>query len=220
MLDWLGVSCNGRRLKRIGEGNEDLRPSEGQDTVPAMTHRDQLKHLLLERSVRFGNFTLSSGANSTYYIDARRTTMSAEGQVLVGRVGYEMVRKSGLEPTHLGGLTMGADPISYAIAHRSHLEGHPLDGFSVRKEAKHHGTGNRIEGGLDPSSRCLVIEDTLTTGKSTLSAVEALREHGVTMVGVLALVDRSDNAKDLFREVGLPLLSIFSVQELLEENQP
>ena len=185
-----------------------------------MTYRDQLKQLLLERSVRFGNFTLSSGSSSTYYIDARRTTMSAEGQVLVGRVGYEIVSQSGLEPTHLGGLTMGADPISYAIAHRSHLEGHPLDGFSVRKEAKHHGTGNRVEGGLDPSSRCLVIEDTLTTGKSTLSAVEALREHGVTVVGVLALVDRSDNAEELFREIGLPLLSFFPVKELLEKNQP
>ena len=197
-----------------------MHQSEGQDTGAEMTYRDQLKHLLLERSVRFGNFTLSSGGSSTYYIDARRTTMSAEGQVLVGRVGYEIVSQSGLEPTHLGGLTMGADPISYAIAHRSHLEGHPLDGFSVRKEAKHHGTGNRVEGGLDPSSRCLVIEDTLTTGKSTLSAVEALREHGVTVVGVLALVDRSDNAEELFREIGLPLLSFFPVKELLEKNQP
>ena len=197
-----------------------MHQSEGQDTVAEMTYRDQLKHLLLERSVRFGNFTLSSGGSSTYYIDARRTTMSAEGQVLVGRVGYEIVSQSGLEPTHLGGLTMGADPISYAIAHRSHLEGHPLDGCSVRKEAKHHGTGNRVEGGLDPSSRCLVIEDTLTTGKSTLSAVEALREHGVTVVGVLALVDRSDNAEELFREIGLPLLSFFPVKELLEKNQP
>ena len=193
-----------------------MHQSEGQDTVAKMTYRDQLKHLLLERSMRFGNFTLSSGGSSTYYIDARRTTMSAEGQVLVGRVGYEIVSQSGLEPTHLGGLTMGADPISYAIAHRSHLEGHPLDGFSVRKEAKHHGTGNRIEGGLDPSSRCLVIEDTLTTGKSTLSAVEALREHGVTVVGVLTLVDRSDNAEELFREIGLPLLSFFPVKELLD----
>ena len=197
-----------------------MHQSEGQDTVAEMTYRDQLKHLLLERSVRFGNFTLSSGGSSTYYIDARRTTMSAEGQVLVGRVGYEIVSQSGLAPTHLGGLTMGADPISYAIAHRSHLEGHPLDGFSVRKEAKHHGTGNRVEGGLDPSSRCLVIEDTLTTGKSTLSAVEALREHGVTVVGVLALVDRSDNAEELFREIGLPLLSFFPVKELLEKHQP
>ena len=197
-----------------------MHQSEGQDTVAEMTYRDQLKQLLLGRSVRFGNFTLSSGGSSTYYIDARRTTMSAEGQVLVGRVGYEIVSQSGLEPTHLGGLTMGADPISYAIAHRSHLEGHPLDGFSVRKEAKHHGTGNRVEGGLDPSSRCLVIEDTLTTGKSTLSAVEALREHGVTVVGVLALVDRSDNAEELFREIGLPLLSFFPVKELLEKNQP
>ena len=183
-----------------------------------MTHREELKRLLLERSVRFGNFTLSSGASSTYYIDARRTTMSAEGQVLVGQVGFQVVQESDLNPTHIGGLTMGADPISYAIAHRSHLEGLPLDGFSVRKEAKHYGTGNRIEGGLDTSSRCLLIEDTLTTGKSTLSAVEALREHGVTLVGVLALVDRSENAEHLFRETGLPLLSIFRVEELLENS--
>ena len=191
---------------------------ESQNTVPAMTHRDQLKRLLLERSVRFGNFMLASGASSTYYIDARPTTMSAEGQMLVGQVGFDMVRESGLEPTHIGGLTMGADPISYAIAHRSHLEGQPIDGFSVRKEAKHYGTGNRIEGGLDLSSRCLVIEDTLTTGKSTLAAIEALREHGVTLVGVLALVDRSENAKELFGEIGLPLLSVFSATELLEKT--
>jgi orotate phosphoribosyltransferase len=144
--------------------------------------------------------------------------MSAEGQMLVGQVGFDMVRESGLEPTHIGGLTMGADPISYAIAHRSHLEGQPIDGFSVRKEAKHYGTGNRIEGGLDLSSRCLVIEDTLTTGKSTLAAIEALREHGVTLVGVLALVDRSENAKELFGEIGLPLLSVFSATELLEKT--
>ena len=183
-----------------------------------MTHRDQLKRLLLERSVRFGNFMLASGTSSTYYIEARPTTMSAEGQMLVGQVGFDMVRESGLEPTHIGGLTMGADPISYAIAHRSHLEGQPIDGFSVRKEAKHYGTGNRIEGGLDLSSRCLVIEDTLTTGKSTLAAIEALREHGVTLVGVLALVDRSENAKELFGEIGLPLLSVFSATELLEKT--
>lgn len=192
--------------------------SGSQNTVPVMTHREELKRLLLERSVRFGNFTLSSGASSTYYIDARRTTMSAEGQVLVGQVGFQVVQESDLNPTHIGGLTMGADPISYAIAHRSHLEGLPLDGFSVRKEAKHYGTGNRIEGGLDMSSRCLLIEDTLTTGKSTLSAVEALREHGVTLVGVLALVDRSENAEQLFREKGLPLLSIFRVEELTENS--
>lgn len=192
--------------------------SGSQNTVPVMTHREELKRLLLERSVRFGNFTLSSGASSTYYIDARRTTMSAEGQVLVGQVGFQVVQESDLNPTHIGGLTMGADPISYAIAHRSHLEGLPLDGFSVRKEAKHYGTGNRIEGGLDMSSRCLLIEDTLTTGKSTLSAVEALREHGVTLVGVLALVDRSENAEQLFREKGLPLLSIFRVEELIENS--
>ena len=113
-----------------------------------MTDRDRLKDLLVRRSVRLGDFTLASGAKSDYYIDARRTTMCAEGQELVGQVGYATIAHSNLAPTHIGGLTLGADPITYAIAHRSALEGSPLDGFTVRKRAKDHGTGQRIEGGL------------------------------------------------------------------------
>ena len=179
-------------------------------------HRDRLKQLLVERSVRLGDFTLASGARSTYYIDARPTTMSAEGQVLVGHVVLELISSSGLDPTHVGGLTMGADPVAYAIAHRSALAGDPIDGFSVRKKAKEHGTGQRIEGGLKTDSRCLMVEDSMTTGKSTLQAVRAIQEFGATVVGVLTLVDRSDNATALFADEGLPLLSVFTGEEILE----
>lgn len=181
-----------------------------------MTERDRLKALLVERSVRLGDFTLASGAKSDYYIDARATTMSAEGQMLVGRVGYEAIVQSGLAPTHLGGLTMGADPVTYAIAHRSFLEGAPIDGFSVRKRAKGHGTGQRIEGGLPRAARCLVVEDTITTGRSSMEAVEALRAHGAEILGILCLVTRSEDAERFVERQGLPLISVFTGTELVE----
>ena len=180
-----------------------------------MSERDRLKALLLERSVRTGEFVLASGAKSDYYIDARTTTMSAEGQRLVGLVALEAVRAKGLEPTHVGGLTMGADPLAYAIAHRSALEGRPIDGFSVRKQAKDHGTGQRVEGGVPRGARCLVVEDTMTTGRSSLEAVEAVRAHGAEVVGVLALVNRSSEAAAIYEREGIPLVWIFTGEELL-----
>jgi orotate phosphoribosyltransferase len=180
-----------------------------------MSEREQLKALLLERSVRIGEFVLASGAKSDYYIDARTTTMSAEGQRLVGIVGLGAIRDRGLEPTHIGGLTLGADPVAYAIAHRSAIEGRPIDGFSVRKKAKEHGTGQRIEGGVPKGARCLVVEDTMTTGRSSLEAVEAVRAHGADVVGVLVLVNRTSEAAATYEREQLPLIWIFTGEELL-----
>ena len=180
-----------------------------------MTNRDRLRDLLVERSVRLGDFTLASGAKSDYYIDARRTTMCAEGQLLVGQVALEAIREGGLDPTHVGGLTLGADPIAYAVAHRSAIEGTPIDAFTVRKRAKEHGTGQRIEGGLPVDARALMVEDTMTTGRSTLEAVEAVRMHGSSIVGVLTLVNRSENAAAFYEQQGLPLISLFTGNELL-----
>lgn len=181
-----------------------------------MTHHERLKDLLVKRSVRLGDFTLASGAQSDYYIDARRTTMSAEGQLLVGHVAYQAIREAGIVPTHVGGLTLGADPVAYAIAHRSAIEGRPIDAFTVRKRAKDHGTGQRIEGGLTEKGRVLMVEDTMTTGRSTMEAVEAVRSLGAEIVGVLTLVNRSDGADDFYRQQGLTLISLFSGEELLE----
>ncbi len=181
-----------------------------------MTPRDDLKALLLERSIRLGDFQLASGARSDYYIDARPTTMSAQGQLLLGRVAYDAIRESGLEPTHVGGLTLGADPVAYAIAHRSALEDARIDAFTVRKQAKAHGTQQLIEGGLPPDARCLLVEDTMTTGRSTLLALEAVRAHGARVIGVLTVIDRSQGAAELYAEEGVPLIAIFTGEELLQ----
>jgi len=180
-----------------------------------MNTRDRLRELLVERSVRLGEFTLASGARSSYYVDARRTTMSAEGQVLTGKVCWEALDASGLDVGHVGGLTMGADPVAYAIARESFVQGHPIDAFSVRKQAKAHGTGQRIEGGLPAGARCLVVEDSMTSGGSALEAVAAVEAHGCSVVAVLTLVDREEGGRARLEAAGYPLLAVFTGAELL-----
>ena len=182
-----------------------------------MDDRERLKALLIERSLKIGHFTLASGARSSYYIDARRTTMSAEGQYLCGRVGLEMIRAAGLEASHVGGLTMGADPISYSIAHASWIAGVPLEGFSVRKQAKDYRTGQRVEGGVPEGARVVVIEDSMTSGGSSLKAVEALEEHGCTVVAILTLVDREEGGRERVEDAGYQLLAAYTASELLQD---
>jgi orotate phosphoribosyltransferase len=181
-----------------------------------MEHRERLKALLVERSLFLGEFTLSSGARSTYYVDARRTTLSAEGQFLVGRVCLACLEESGWDVTHVGGLTMGADPVAYAMAHASWQKGEPLDAFTVRKAAKSHGREQLIEGGLPEGARCLVVEDAMTSGASALEAVAALRAGGFTVAGVLTLVDRQEGGRRRIEEAGVPLLVVYTAAELLE----
>lgn len=181
-----------------------------------MSRRARLRALLVERSLERGEFTLASGATSSYYVDARKTTMSAEGLFLVGAVALERIRREGLDPSHVGGLTMGADPVAFAIARASWDEGSPVDAFSVRKTAKEHGLRRRIEGGLPPGARALVVEDATTTGGSALSAIEAVEEHGATVLAVLTVVDREEGARERLESAGHPLLALFTGRELQE----
>lgn len=185
-----------------------------------MDHRERLGALLVERSLFVGEFKLASGAASTYYVDARRTTLCAEGQFLVGRVCLEALAGTGWDVGHVGGLTLGADPVAYAIAHASWEAGTPLDAFTVRKTAKEHGRGQRVEGGLPPGAVCAVVEDATTSGGSALEAIRAVREHGASVAGVLSLVDREEGARELLLdEAGVPLLSIFTARELLAATE-
>jgi len=179
-----------------------------------VNHRAALAALLRERSLTFGDFVLASGQHSSFYIDARKTTMSAEGQAIIGPLGLETIRAAGWEPDAVGGLTMGADPIAYAIA-RASVDRPPLvQAFSVRKEAKGHGTRRQIEGNFSPTARVVVIEDVITSGASALRAIEAVREGGGSVLGLLALVDRKQGGKEKIEGAGIEVVSIATTIDL------
>lgn len=179
------------------------------------TDRERLLTLLRDRSVEKGDFALSGGGRSPFYIDARVTTMSGLGQFLIGRVGLEALDAVGWEPTCVGGLTLGADPVSYALAHAAVREGRTLDAFTVRKETKSHGTGRRIEGGLQRDADVVVVEDVITTGDSALHAVQVVEEAGARVLGVLTVVDREESGRERLKRAGYPLVALFSATELL-----
>lgn len=169
-----------------------------------------LGRLLLERSVRRGDFVLASGQRSSYYIDCRPSTMSAEGMVLIGRMGWEAIRGAGWRPRGIGGLTMGADPLAYAVAAASWGTDLVVDAFSVRKAAKEHGTGRRIEGNFAPGMRVVIAEDVITSGGSARQAIEAVRAEGGEVAGVLAVVDREQGGRAALEELGVPVLALMS----------
>ena len=183
-----------------------------------MPHRDRLLELLQERSVKRGDFVLASGARSSYYVDCRTTTTHAEGQFLVGELGWELLRASGLKPDAVGGLTMGADPVAYAIAHTSWLAGEPVHAFSVRKQPKEHGTGKRVEGCFASGNRVVVIEDVITSGGSALQACDAVEAEGGEVLGVLAVLDREAGGREKIEQRGHPVLTLFRISELLESR--
>lgn len=162
-----------------------------------------LDRLLLQRSVKRGHFVLASGRTSNVYVDARLSTMSAEGQVLIGRLGLAALRERGWAPRAVGGLTMGADPVAYAIAAASVGSPPLIDAFSVRKQAKEHGAGRRIEGNFASDDPVVVIEDVITSGGSALKAVEAIRAEGGRVLGVLAVVDREEGGREAIEAAGL-----------------
>src|SRR6266550_721806 len=173
-----------------------------------ITLRAELVQLLASRSARRGRFTLASGKQSSLYIDARLTTMSPEGLTLVGALGLGMLREADWNVDAVGGLTLGADPIAYAVSYSSAATTSPVRAFTVRKEAKAHGTGQLIEGPFRAGDRVAVIEDVISTGGSALKAIEAVRAAGGSVRGVLALVDREEGGRENIEARGLEVLSI------------
>ena len=179
---------------------------------------DTLNKLLIERSVKRGSFILASGKPSDIYIDARLTTMSPEGMLLIGQLALAAIRSHGWSPDAVGGLTMGADPVSFSISHTSALQRAPIRAFSVRKEAKEHGTGNRIEGPFRPGDRVVVIEDVITTGKSALQAIDAIESGGGIIIGVLAVVDRQDGGREAISARGYEVSALTDITALTADS--
>jgi orotate phosphoribosyltransferase len=141
--------------------------------------------------------------------------MSPEGLATIGPLALERIREAGLTPDAVGGLTLGADPVSYAIAYASALAGSPIRAFTVRKEAKSHGTGKLIEGPYTPGDRVVVIDDVITTGGSALRAITTVRSAGGIVVGVLAVVDREEGGREAIAAAGIPVLALATASEVL-----
>jgi orotate phosphoribosyltransferase len=175
-----------------------------------------LRTLLAARSTRRGHFTLASGRTSTLYIDARLTTMSPEGLALIGPLGLDVLRRADWRVDAVGGLTLGADPIAYAISYASALEGDTLvRAFTVRKELKAHGTGQLIEGPFRAGDRVAIVEDVITTGGSALRAADVVRAAGGQVVGVLALVDREEGGREALERAGLEVRALTRASEIV-----
>ena len=182
-----------------------------------MSDRGTLVRLLAQRSVRRGQFTLASGRESSHYVDARLTTMSPEGLAVIGPLALEAIRARGWHVDAVGGLTLGADPISYATALASVTTPPLVRAFTVRKEAKQHGTGRLIEGPMREGDRVVVIEDVITTGGSALRAAEAIQRAGATVSGILALVDREEGGRGVLEAQGFQVVCLATLSELLDE---
>jgi orotate phosphoribosyltransferase len=185
-----------------------------------MSDHDRLVELLATRSARRGQFTLASGRQSTLYIDARLTTMSPEGLAAIGPLALSALQNRDWSVEAVGGLTLGADPVSYAIAYASALAGTPIRAFTVRKEAKSHGTGKLIEGPFVSGDRVAIIEDVITTGGSALRAMDAVGAAGGRVVGVLALVDREEGGREALEATGARVISLVTASEIVAAMPP
>jgi len=195
--------------------------------------RRQLLTLLSQHSFRLGQFKLSSGGTSDYYVDCRTTTLRAEGALLTGRVFFDEIERRDWRPQAIGGLTMGADPIVVAVALLSAQQANlrtsdaavvahePIHGFLVRKSEKTHGTGQRFEGFREKGARVVIVDDVCTTGASTVQAIEAARDYGFEIAGVMCLVEREEAlGRPAVQSAagGVPFVSIFTASEVRAEH--
>src|SRR5271166_3538153 len=179
--------------------------------------RQELLQLLAHKSFRLGEFKLSSGGTSDYYIDCRTTTLDAKGARLTGQVFYDEIKQRGWKAQAIGGLTMGADPIVVAVS----VVSGELNGFLVRKAEKQHGTGQRIEGFREKGARVVIVDDVCTTGASTVQAIEAAREFGFEVVGAMCLVEREEaKGRPNVEKAAAPapFVSIFTARDVRAEH--
>ncbi|MBI4412523.1 MAG: orotate phosphoribosyltransferase [Deltaproteobacteria bacterium] len=179
--------------------------------------RERLKELLLDLSCEQGEFTLSSGRKSNFYFDGKQTALNPEGAYLLGHLLFEKIREINLSVEAVGGPTLGADPLVTAVSLVSHLQQKPIPAFIIRKERKQHGTEAWVEGfrNLNPGMRVAIIEDVITTGKSSLEAVQKAIDAGLNVVCIVAIIDREEGGRQAIEEKGYRLETLFTKWELI-----
>ena len=177
-----------------------------------MYERQALIDLVRHRALKFGEFTLASGRKATYYLDGKQVTLDAAGARLIGEGLLDLMATKGL-PDAVGGMSIGADPITAAIVTVAGVRGLQLRGFMVRKEPKGHGTKQYVEGPVSPGQRAIIVEDVVTTGGSSLQAIERVEAFGLKVVGVLAVIDRMEGGAAAFAARGYPFESLLTIRD-------
>jgi len=174
----------------------------------------ELIGLVEAKALKRGTFRLASGREASFYLDAKQVVLDAHGAMLVGRAILERLRSLGPLPAAVGGMSIGADPITSAVITMAGVEGLPLKGFMVRKEPKDHGTKKDVEGPVEPGQRVVIVEDVTTTGGSSLLAIDRVHEFGLVVERVVTVIDRLAGAKDAFAARGIPLESLVTIRDL------
>jgi len=174
----------------------------------------ELVTLIEAKALRRGTFRLASGREASYYLDAKQVVLDAHGAMLVGRAILERLRAHGELPHAVGGMSIGADPITAAVVTMAGVEGLPLKGFMVRKEPKDHGTKKYVEGPVEPGQRVVIVEDVTTTGGSSLLAIDRVRDFGLVVERVVTVIDRLAGAAAAFAARGIPLDALVTIRDL------
>jgi orotate phosphoribosyltransferase len=177
-----------------------------------MYDKQALIALVREKALKFGQFTLASGKQATYYLDGKQVTLDPTGARLIAEGMLDLLA-AGPMPAAVGGMSIGADPITAAVVTMSAVRGTPLLGFMVRKESKGHGTNQFIEGPVQPGMSAVIVEDVVTTGGSSLKAIERVEAFGMKVVGVLAIIDRMEGGAQAFAQRGYPLRSLLTIRD-------
>ena len=177
-----------------------------------MYDRELLQSLIREKSLKFGNFTLASGKKATYYLDCRQITLDSVGAKLIGEGILERLQQDSM-PQAVGGMSIGADPITAAVITVAAFQNIPLKGFMVRKQSKGHGTNQFVEGPVTAGDRVVIVEDVVTTGGSSFDAIEKVEALGITVDGVIAIIDRLEGGRELFESKGYSFCSLFTVHD-------
>ena len=177
-----------------------------------MYDKQALMDLVREKALKFGDFTLASGKKATYYLDGKQVTLDPQGSRLIGEGILELIA-AGEQPDAVGGMAIGADPITSAVVTMSAVTDQPIKGFLVRKEAKGHGTNRHVEGPVKPGEKIVIVEDVVTTGGSSLRAIEIVEEFGLEVLGVIAIVDRMEGGTKAFADAGHKLQSLLTIED-------